>query len=242
MSEDFEILASEYVIGLLDRDELARAEALNATDREFQSSVLFWRRRFSAIDDTAAPIAPAADLWQRIDAATAHNARRVAQPTSRSEPKSGFWGSLTFWGSLAFWRRAGLAGAAASLSLALALAAVWNARSPVPTMVAVLVTDQNAPAAIVNTFADGTVELVPLSVIPVPEGKALEVWTLPSRERGPVSVALLDRARTVRLNLKDLPKPGSGQLFEITLESKSGSPIGRPTGPILMKGLTLQAL
>ena len=75
----------------------------------------------------------------------------------------------------------------------------------------------------------------------MPEGRALEIWTLWDRQRGPVSVGLMDRPRSIRLKLDNLPK-NAGQLFEITLEPKTGSPTGRPTGPILMKGLTTTAL
>ena len=72
--------------------------------------------------------------------------------------------------------------------------------------------------------------------------RALEIWTLWDRAVGPRSVGLIDAPRSVRLNLRDLPKPGPNQLFEITLEPASGSPTGRPTGPILMKGTTAAAL
>ena len=65
---------------------------------------------------------------------------------------------------------------------------------------------------------------------------------MPSRERGPVSVGLMDQARTLQLSLKDLPPPGPDQLFEITLEPAGGSPTGRPTGPVLMKGTASSAL
>ena len=64
-------------------------------------------------------------------------------------------------------------------------------------MVAVLL-DGDRAGAVVHAFADGRVVLVPLTSINVPAGRALEVWTLPSRERGPVSVGLMDRARTLR--------------------------------------------
>jgi anti-sigma-K factor RskA len=86
------------------------------------------------------------------------------------------------------------------------------------------------------------VVLLPLASINVPSGRALQVWTLPSRERGPVSVGLMDRPRTLELQLGDLPRPSADQLFEITLEPAGGSPTGRPTGPILFKGNTAQPL
>ena len=112
-----------------------------------------------------------------------------------------------------------------------------------PIYVAILVDDATKNAgAVVNAFADGRVELIPLTDINVPEGRALEIWTLWDRAVGPRSVGLIDRARSVTLNLRDLPKTGPDQLFEITLEPASGSPIGRPTGPILYKGTTSRAL
>ena len=127
--------------------------------------------------------------------------------------------------------------------LAVGLAYLASERTRTPVLVAVLVTEGGSePAAIVNAFADGRTELVPLRGIAVPPDRALEIWTLWDRAVGPRSVGLLNEARSVRLNLENLPKPGPNQLFEITLEPKTGSPTGRPTGPILMKGLTTRAL
>jgi anti-sigma-K factor RskA len=52
----------------------------------------------------------------------------------------------------------------------------------------------------------------------------------------------MDQARTLKLDLARLRRPDAGHLFEITVEPPGGSPTGRPTGPILMKGLASQAL
>jgi anti-sigma-K factor RskA len=57
-----------------------------------------------------------------------------------------------------------------------------------------------------------------------------------------MSIGRMDRARTLKLDLKRLSRPDAGHLFEITAEPPGGSPTGRPTGPILMKGLASQAL
>ncbi|MGL5114801.1 MAG: anti-sigma factor domain-containing protein, partial [Beijerinckiaceae bacterium] len=73
-------------------------------------------------------------------------------------------------------------------------------------------------------------------------GRILEVWTLQSREQGPVSIGRMDQARTLKLDLARLKRPDVGHLFEITVEPPGGSPTGRPTGPILMKGLVGVAL
>ena len=64
----------------------------------------------------------------------------------------------------------------------------------------------------------------------------MQVWTLPSQDMGPVSLGLLDAARSAVLDGPDLPQPREDQLYEITVENEGGSPTGRPTGPILVKG------
>ena len=71
--------------------------------------------------------------------------------------------------------------------------------------------------------------MIPLTDINVPPGRALEIWTLWDRNVGPRSVGLIDRARTVQLNLDKLPPTGPDQLFEITLAPAGGSPIARLT-------------
>ena len=111
-----------------------------------------------------------------------------------------------------------------------------------PVYVAVLQTGEGRAQAVVNAYADGTVTLVPIETIGVPQGRILEVWTLQSREQGPVSIGRMDQARTLKLDLKQLTRPDAGHLFEITVEPPGGSPTGRPTGPVLSKGLAGQAL
>jgi len=46
----------------------------------------------------------------------------------------------------------------------------------------------------------------------------------------------------LQLDLEALPDTVADQLFEITLEPATGSPTGRPTGPVLFKGNTALAL
>ncbi|MGL5363105.1 MAG: anti-sigma factor [Bosea sp. (in: a-proteobacteria)] len=236
-------LAGEYVFGLLDEAQAEQVEQRMTGDAPLAEAVESWRRHMAEIDWQSKSLPPDPALWARIMGnlgaqvapVQAHAPRRVAvQPTITSR-FSEWWSSLFVWRGMAF------AGALASLALAVGLnGAVQQARRQ-PVLVAVLMTDGNAAAAVVNTFADGRTELLPLQNFTVPEGKALEIWTLWDRGVGPRSVGLIDRARSTRLRLDQLPL-GQGQLFEITLEPATGSPTGRPTGPILAKGLTTQAL
>ncbi|KAF0231614.1 MAG: hypothetical protein FD175_522 [Beijerinckiaceae bacterium] len=231
-------LAGEYVLGLLDPAERERVDERAATDAALVTAICDWQRHFSAIDAAAVPMVPSPGLWDRIDASIGDSAQQ-----SRRKAGGGLGTALSrFWNSFAIWRPLGMAGAFASLVFAVLLAIRIAGGPEVPQLVAVLTAPDGRAAAVVNAYADGTVQLVPLDAIAVPEGRVLEVWTLQTRERGPVSLARMDKARTIRLDLKGLSAAEVGHLFEITLEPDGGSPTGRPTGPVLMKGLAATRL
>ncbi len=234
-SEDRDALAMEYAVGLLEAHS-ARIEELMDEDPVLASRVNHWRGHFSQLDMTASPISTPAGLWRRIQDGVAHIQPDPAPKRRRASNVSGLWSNLPLW------RWSALAAGAASLLLIIGLTAqILQTPSPA-VMIAVLQQDGGKPGAIVEALADGSVRLIPLQQIDVPQGRALQVWTKRNDAEGPISVGLLDQARTLKLDLGHLPSPGSGQLFEITLEPENGSPTGRPTGPILMKGLTADAL
>lgn len=88
--------------------------------------------------------------------------------------------------------------------------------------------------AVVEDFGneDATVRL--LADFEVPSDRTIQVWTLPSPGAG---VARPHRRRPFHPTPCPLPLPGDNQLYELILEQAGGSPTGRPTGPILAKGL-----
>lgn len=235
---DREIVAGEYVLGLLDGAEKEAFERRMAGDAKLDAAVARWQARLAPIDATARAIEPSTGLWQSIESGLDRAPAR--SPAVASQPALGARLSR-WWDSLWLWRGTALAGIAAALLLAFGLASALDRARRQPVMVAVLLTESNVAAAVVNTFADGRVELLPLQDIAVPQGRALEIWTLWDRAAGPRSVGLIDRARAVPLRLDNLPL-GADQLFEITVEPASGSPTGRPTGPIIAKGLTARRL
>lgn len=237
--EDLDRLAAEHVLGLLEGEEAALAERLVDEDEAFAAQVDGWRARFAEFDQTARPEQPSAGLWDRIADTLSEAPPTPARP--RAAPARDNWVSR-LWGDLGFWRATGLAGAAAALLLAVGLGLALQAAARKPVLIAVLMTDANEPAGVVNVLADGRAELRPLRSLDVPAGRVLEIWTLWDRARGPVSLGTLDAARTVPLRLDNLPRTIPNQLFEITLEPAGGSTTGRPTGPILMKGTTSAAL
>lgn len=235
LSREDMALAGEFVLGVLDRSERAALERRIQRDPAFAKAVAEWQRHFAGLDASAPELTPSPELWSRIEASRlAFRAKRAAP---RERP-----GLAGFWNSLRLWRPLGLAGALASLVLGITLLMRIAAGPEAPQLVAVLSAPDGRAAAVVHAYANGTVQLIPLDTIPVPDGRVLEVWTLQTREQGPVSLARMDRARTIRLDLRGLSPAQVGHLFEITLEPQGGSPTGKPTGPILMKGLAATRL
>lgn len=240
--DEHDRLAAEYVLGLLDGEERGLAERMFISDTAFQLSVEQWRRRFAEWDDTAVDL-PADDaLWRRVEASLA-TAPRAAIRTATQSQRHASGGLLqALWDNLAFWRTFGLAGAVAALILAAGMSffAVKAYRQPV--LVAVLMTDTNQPGAVLRTFADGRAELTPLGDMQIPHNHSIQVWTFPNPTSAPVSVGVVQVAKTVLLNLENLPRPHSDQLFAISIEPLTGSPTGLPTGPVVMKGTASTAL
>jgi anti-sigma-K factor RskA len=236
---DDRIHAAEFVLGLLEAETYAVAERRLSSDPAFAREVAAWQKHFAAFDDTADPVVPTDELWRRIEA---------GMGTAVAVPAVAPTGLLPrFWNSLGALRIAALSGVTAALALAVVTTVTVRHAQEVaarkPVYVAILVDDATRQAgAIVNAFADGRAEMIPLVDMTVPAGRSLQVWTLWNREVGPRSVGLLERARATSLDLERLPTTAADQLFEITLEPSGGSPTGRPTGPILYKGTTARTL
>jgi anti-sigma-K factor RskA len=228
-----DVLAGEYVLCVFDETERAAFERQLARDAGLKAAVARWQERLAELDGSAQPLPPSAALWSRIERSIAAP-RRVAAPAGPSLAER-------IWTSLGFWRATGFAGAMASVLLAVALGLFAGRATPQPVVVAVLQEGDLTPAAIVEAFRDGTVKVVPLKNLVVPAGRTLQVWTLWDRERGPMSVGLIESARSARFTVPAYPAQRE-QLYEITLEPIGGSPTGRPTGPVLMKGLATTPL
>lgn len=64
--ESDRILAAEYVLGTLDREERRQARARLAGDPQFAALVRLWERRLSPLHELAVPVAPPPDIWPAI--------------------------------------------------------------------------------------------------------------------------------------------------------------------------------
>jgi anti-sigma-K factor RskA len=222
-----EVIAGEYVLGLLSPDEAHTFEMRLRHDKQLRTAVRDARDRFLELDLTVEAGAPGGDLWQSI--ASALDAPQ-AQDTVGAFARKKRTGA-------GFWQGFGAASLAASILASFAIGALWprlNATSP--SVIVVLLDAQSKPGAIIEAFSDDSVRVVPLENFTVPDGRVIQLWTLPDAKTGPVSIGLLPGIHETKFRGPSLPKPKPDQLYEFTLEPAGGSPTGRPTGPILVKG------
>jgi anti-sigma-K factor RskA len=221
-TDDMNDLAGEYVLGTLALDERRRVEQALAIDAALRAAVQAWEARLQPLTTLAEPAEPSPQLWARVEASLAATRRTGPAATPRR-----WWDSLNFWRSLA------AAGFAAAAITAVVPRLQAPGPEPAPRYMVVLAAPGNmAPGWIVQADTKGALTLVPLGTTQVPADRSLQFWTKADGWKGPVSLGLVQPGQTAAVSLANLPPLQPNQLFEITLEPKSGSPIGRPTGPM----------
>jgi anti-sigma-K factor RskA len=228
--DDIHAIADEYVLGLLENAEAAEVEAEMEHDADLRNAVAASRERFLPLDTSIEPAPVDEDLWQRIQGALPEQSRLPARPSPPPAPPPPANDNR-----LKVWRATAIAAMAATILLVGGLTASLM-RTVEPVVIAVLLDETGQVQAVVEDFGNENATIQLLADISVPADRTMQVWTLPSKDMGPVSLGLIEGTRSTRLDGPALPRPKDNQLYEITLEQRGGSPTGRPTGPILAKG------
>lgn len=240
--------AGEYVVGTLTPTEKAAFEARLAQDRDLQAEVYAWQDQLLSLNQRVTPMAVRPELWHSLMSRLGVSTPVVpplavprAAPDAANEP---------VWRSVGFWRATSAFALAASVVMGTALLTqrLPDAGAPAGVPVAqatrylaVLQGPDKATGWVVEAVAGDALRLVPVGdTPPVPEGKTLQFWTKPEGAKGPTSLGLVKAGQTYVIPVSALPGLGSKQLFELTLEPAGGSTIGRPTGPVLFIGRTVQ--
>ena len=233
-----DVLAGEFVLGVLDTPQHREVQARLERDRAFAQRVAEWERRLAPWLADIQPVEPPAQVWARI-------CLRLGWQDSEPPPAS-------FWQSLGFWR------AATALSTLVAVAAiVWTlqiVRTPTPPPfargqppapagagakpVTPLDHDDGTPGWLASVdLTHGTVLIVPVPTAPDPQGRVTELWLIPAG-KAPRSLGLvsIDKSNTVTVPEDVRAALVAGSVLAVTLESAAGVPHAAPTGPIIAKG------
>jgi anti-sigma-K factor RskA len=207
-----DMLAADYVMGVLDAAEAVEAERRIAADPAFAAEVADWERKLMPLAALAAPVPPPDALWNRIEAS-------IGKPAA-NDNRRWFWPAATL----------------ASLAVAASLAAFILLRpAPAPVVAVLLPATGGVPVLVAVAEPSGQYRVQATSAIPVASDRDLELWALRAGATRPEPLGVIPPAG--RETPAGLP---AGTMLLVSLEPKGGSPTGQPTGPVLYAGkLTL---
>ena len=221
--EGDDLLAAEYVLGVLPADERRAVAERIVRDIGFARLVESWEDRFSPLNSGYEEIEPPARVRTRIDA-------RLFGTSQAARP--GLLQSLNFWRGLSAAAIAGLA-----LLIALPLLAPPPVDAPAERLVASLASTDSAVSYVaVYDSVSGDVALSQLSG-EREAGRDFELWVIEGNS-APVSLGVIPTGTSVRIPVAaERREPiEAGALFAISLEPEGGSPTGAPTGPVVAAG------
>ena len=65
---DLDLLAAEYVIGLLTSEEMHEVEVEAVVNPTLAASIMHWQTRLHPMVEAVPPVPPPAEVWQRVEA------------------------------------------------------------------------------------------------------------------------------------------------------------------------------
>lgn len=222
-----QLLAGEYVLGVLSAADRARVEARIAKDSSFAAMVANWQTNLAGFNDDYAEEAPPAWVYEKIE-------RRLFAPAFAPQSAGRWWDSLFLWRGLAF-------GSLALLISFVSLQSGWIAgqKPSPPSLVARMSGENGAALSLLAQYdaGNGRLQLVPVAAVPTTKS-SLELWVIPDAGSNPISLGVLpqtgDNAIQIPENLR--PRLKDGVTFAVSVEPFGGSPTGQPTGPVIVSG------
>lgn len=221
-----ELLAGEYVLGLLRGAARRRFERLLIEDARLRAEVTDWEEKFVAWNRGLQPLAPSASVWRRLQS------RVETETTLAKVPRLKAW-----------WSGAAVVAAVVMLVIGIFLGRSVLAPSPAPAYVAVMSTAQGQPRWLITVHPrTRRVDMKALANNTPPPGKSYELWMLPGSGK-PIAMGLMNTtgsaSETVSAGL--IAAITSAKGLAISVEPEGGSPTGQPTGPVIYVAPLIQA-
>jgi len=222
-----DLLAAEYVLGVLPADERQIATGRIDAETGFARLVDSWEVHLSPMAAAYAEVEPPATIKPAID-------RRLFSSTAASTTAAP---SGSLWASLAFWR--GLT--AAALAALVLYVAVPYVRPPVVVPQERLVASLAADGSDVKYLVvyDAGRRDVGLSLVSGERapGKDFELWMIEGKN-APVSMGVIPAGQTTHIPVTPAvqQKLAQGAVLAVSVEPTGGSTTGQPTGPVVAAG------
>jgi len=227
-----DVIAGEFVLGVLERNVAREVEAALDFHVDLRRMVAFWEQQLNPLSRLAPELEPPEKVWPRI-------VERLG-----AEPPENLWSRIVerlgevqaapsqTWNSLAFWRTATAAAVAVAACLVLYIGLMSQVAGP--SLVAALQPPHGQEVVWLATAAQDALLVRALRNETAPIDRAFELWAVPPGAK-PRSLGVIPSEGTLRL--KGLPTSiGEGVTLAISIEPKTGSPTGQPTGPVVFAG------
>jgi anti-sigma-K factor RskA len=219
------LIAAEYVLGVLSGEERRAVARRIAQEPALAAEVAFWEERLGGLADTVAPVPPPAGAWSRIEAVIGGGATTAP-------------GAPSLWQSLAFWKSFGIASAALAAACIAALAYIGLAPTTRAPLMATLGGAAGQPNFVAAVTATGNNLVIVPAALLTNDPRAFELWLIPSGETRPRSLGLIQPGQPIKL---EIPPDLQGRItpdatLAVSLEPPGGSPTGQPTGPVIAAG------
>ncbi|MBA3446003.1 MAG: anti-sigma factor [Pseudaminobacter sp.] len=223
--ESDDIVAAEYVLGVLPADGRQAAARRIETDSVFARLVDSWEVQLSPMAAAYPEVEAPASVKAALDRTL------FSGPAQTAKAKAGLWASLAFWRGMS---------AAAITALVLAITVPFlspPAQAPHTRLVASLAAEgSDVRYLAVYDAAHSEVGLSHVSGERA-SGRDFELWMIEG-ENPPVSMGVIPSGSTINLRISPeaREKLASGAVLAISLEPAGGSPTGQPTGPVVAAG------
>ena len=223
--EGDDLLAAEYVLGVLPGAERAMLVTRMKREPELERLVEAWQARLSPMDEAYDEMPVPASVKQALD-------RRIfTSAAPRSAERTSLWGNLVFWRTTAF-------AALGALAVALVVPAGLTPPPGTATSLAASLASETSPVRYIALYDTGepALRLSHLGGQRV-SGHDFELWLIEGGN-APVSLGVIPdgKAITITLSAEMVRKLSQGAALAISDEPKGGSPTGAPTGSVLAAG------
>lgn len=222
-----EVLAGEYVLGVLSIEKRRRVERRMTDDKAFATMVEGWQTDLSSFDGEYLEENPSPAVFGRIE-------QRLFGPSKAAAEATGLWNAARFW------RWVSLGTSCAAIAAVAYVFGVWRLS---PQVGAPLVAELSAPNNEVNLLASFDVSNGRMRIVPVaagrPQEKSLQLWLVPDGGNPrPLGVLQPDAEGELLIPAELRNSIDDGAVLAVSLEPFGGSPTGLPTGPIVASGTT----
>lgn len=225
-----ELLAGEYVLGVLSLAAREKVEARMRNDRAFAAIVARWQENLADFDDDYLDEAPPAHVFEAIETRVFD----TSQMGRSSDGRRSWWNSLPIWRGLAI-------GSLGLLVTYVAIDSGWVRPGGPPAPLFAQMAGKDSAVALVARYDGGAgrLQLTPVATGAEAE-RSLELWLVPDGGKPPISLGVLPQTGeggiVIPANLR--PSLAEGVTLAVSIEPFGGSPTGQPTGEVIASGLT----